>query len=310
MATETTSQPTWRVAFIGLGNMGGPMAANLVKAGHTVRGFDLSGPALERLAAGGGQVAKSIADAVRDAQVVITMLPAGEHVLAAYDGPDGVLANAAPDAVLIDSSTVPPEIPRQLAKLARPGTALLDAPVSGGTAGAAAGTLTFMVGGDAALVERMRPLLSNMGRAIHHGGALGAGQTLKLCNNMLLGILMAGTSEALRLGIANGLDPKVLSAVMQASSGRNWTLEVYNPCPGVMENAASSRGYTGGFATDLMAKDLRLAHGAAASSDVATPLGDLARRIFEVHRANGHGALDFSSIFQDPVTLAQALDVK
>lgn len=310
MATDTTSQPTWRVAFIGLGNMGGPMAANLVKAGHTVRGFDLSGAAVDRLAAGGGQAAKSIADAVRDAQVIITMLPAGEHVLAAYDGPDGVLANAAPDAVLIDSSTVPPEIPRQLAKLARAGTALLDAPVSGGTAGAAAGTLTFMVGGDAALVERMRPLLSNMGRAIHHGGALGAGQTLKLCNNMLLGILMAGTSEALRLGIANGLDPKVLSAVMQASSGRNWTLEVYNPCPGVMENAASSRGYTGGFATDLMAKDLRLAHGAAATSDVATPLGDLARRIFEVHRANGHGALDFSSIFQDPVTLAQALDVK
>lgn len=308
MATQT-QQAAWRVAFIGLGNMGGPMAANLVKAGHTVRGFDLSGEALARLTAAGGMAATSIADAVRNAQVVITMLPAGEHVLAAYDGPDGVLAHAAPDAVLIDSSTVPPEIPRRLATLARPGTALLDAPVSGGTAGAAAGTLTFMVGGDAALVERMRPLLGNMGRAIHHGGPLGAGQTLKLCNNMLLGILMAGTSEALRLGIANGLDPKVLSAVMQQSSGRNWTLEVYNPCPGVMENAASSRGYTGGFATDLMAKDLRLAHGAATASDVATPLGDLARRIFEVHRANGHGALDFSSIFQDPVTLAQALAV-
>ncbi|QBC33019.1 MULTISPECIES: 3-hydroxyisobutyrate dehydrogenase [Pandoraea] len=309
MATET-QQDAWRVAFIGLGNMGGPMAANLVKAGHAVRGFDLSDAALARLTAAGGTAATSIADAVRNAQVVITMLPAGEHVLAAYDGPDGVLAHAAPDAVLIDSSTVPPEIPRQLATLARPGTPLLDAPVSGGTAGAAAGTLTFMVGGDAALVERMRPLLGNMGRAIHHGGPLGAGQTLKLCNNMLLGILMAGTSEALRLGIANGLDPKVLSAVMQQSSGRNWTLEVYNPCPGVMENAASSRGYTGGFATDLMAKDLRLAHGAAVAGDVATPLGDLARRIFEVHRANGHGALDFSSIFQDPVTLAQALAVK
>ncbi|OJY18963.1 3-hydroxyisobutyrate dehydrogenase [Pandoraea sp. XJJ-1] len=309
MATET-QQNAWRVAFIGLGNMGGPMAANLVKAGHAVRGFDLSDAALARLTAAGGTAATSIADAVRNAQVVITMLPAGEHVLAAYDGPDGVLAHAAPDAVLIDSSTVPPEIPRQLATLARPGTPLLDAPVSGGTAGAAAGTLTFMVGGDAALVERMRPLLGNMGRAIHHGGPLGAGQTLKLCNNMLLGILMAGTSEALRLGIANGLDPKVLSAVMQQSSGRNWTLEVYNPCPGVMENAASSRGYTGGFATDLMAKDLRLAHGAAVAGDVATPLGDLARRIFEVHRANGHGALDFSSIFQDPVTLAQALAVK
>lgn len=309
MATEI-QQATLRVAFIGLGNMGGPMAANLVRAGHAVHGFDLSGAAMERLAAIGGKAAASIADAVRDAQVVITMLPAGEHVLAAYDGPDGVLANAATDAVLIDSSTVPPEIPRQLAKLARPGTLLLDAPVSGGTAGAAAGTLTFMVGGDAALVERMRALLSQMGRAIHHGGHLGAGQTLKLCNNMLLGILMAGTSEALRLGIANGLDPKVLSAVMQQSSGRNWTLEVYNPCPGVMENAASSRGYTGGFATDLMAKDLRLAHGAAEASGVATPLGDLARRVFEVHRANGHGALDFSSIFQDPVTLVQALAVK
>ncbi|MBN4664377.1 3-hydroxyisobutyrate dehydrogenase [Pandoraea nosoerga] len=309
MASET-QQGALRVAFIGLGNMGGPMAANLVRAGHAVRGFDLSAAALERLACAGGTVCASIADAVRDAQVVITMLPAGEHVLTAYSGEAGVLANAPADAVLIDSSTVPPEIPRQIATLARPGTLLLDAPVSGGTAGAAAGTLTFMVGGDAALVERMRPLLGSMGRAIHHGGPLGAGQTLKLCNNMLLGILMAGTSEALRLGIANGLDPKVLSAVMQQSSGRNWTLEVYNPCPGVMENAASSRGYTGGFATDLMAKDLRLAHGAAQASDVATPLGDLARRIFEVHRANGHGALDFSSIFQDPVTLAQALEVK
>ncbi|MBN9115062.1 MAG: NAD(P)-binding domain-containing protein, partial [Pandoraea sp.] len=171
MATET-QQNAWRVAFIGLGNMGGPMAANLVKAGHAVRGFDLSDAALARLTAAGGTAATSIADAVRNAQVVITMLPAGEHVLAAYDGPDGVLAHAAPDAVLIDSSTVPPEIPRQLATLARPGTPLLDAPVSGGTAGAAAGTLTFMVGGDAALVERMRPLLGNMGRAIHHGGPL------------------------------------------------------------------------------------------------------------------------------------------
>lgn len=301
---------TLRIAFIGLGNMGGPMAANLVKAGHVLSGFDLSAPALERLAGQGGRVAKSIADAVRDAEVVITMLPAGEHVLAAYDGPEGVLVNAAPNAVLIDSSTVPPEVPRKLATLARPGALLLDAPVSGGTAGAAAGTLTFMVGGDEALVERMRPLLAQMGRAIHHGGPLGAGQTLKLCNNMLLGILMAGTSEALRLGIANGLDPKVLSEVMKQSSGRNWTLEVYNPCPGVMETAPASRGYTGGFATDLMAKDLRLAHGAALSSDVATPLGDLARRIFEVHRAGGHGPQDFSSIFEDPVTLAQALAIK
>lgn len=299
-----------QIAFIGLGNMGGPMAANLVKAGHIVQGFDLSGAALERLAAQGGRAASSIADTVREADVVITMLPAGEHVLAAYSGPDGILAHAAPHAVLIDSSTVPPDVPRRLAALARPGTLLLDAPVSGGTAGAAAGTLTFMVGGDAALVERMRPLLASMGRAIHHGGPLGAGQTLKLCNNMLLGILMAGTSEALRLGIANGLDPKVVSAVMQQSSGRNWTLEVYNPCPGVMEAAPASRGYTGGFATDLMAKDLRLAHAAASASNVAIPLGDLARRIFEVHRANGSGALDFSSIFEDPVSLEQALAVE
>ena len=245
---------------------------------------------------------------MRDADVVITMLPAGEHVLAAYGGPDGILAHAAPHAVLLDSSTVPPDVPRQIAAQARPGTALLDAPVSGGTAGAAAGTLTFMVGGDAALVERMRPLLASMGRAIHHGGPLGAGQTLKLCNNMLLGILMAGTSEALRLGIANGLDPKVVSAVMQQSSGRNWTLEVYNPAGRDGIGPGLARLY-GRLRHGPDGQDLRGARRRSGERRGRTA-GRPARRIFEVHRANGHGPLDFSSVFADPVMLEQALAVR
>jgi 3-hydroxyisobutyrate dehydrogenase len=174
---------------------------------------------------------------------------------------------------------------------------MIDAPVSGGTAGAQAGTLTFMVGGDAADVDRARPLLEKMGKNIFHAGASGSGQTVKVCNNMLLGIQMLGTSEALRLGIANGMDPKVLSDIMSKSSGRNWALELYNPCPGVMDGVPSSKGYAGGFGVDLMLKDLSLATENASDLDASVPLGELSRKLYEVHSQAGNGQLDFSSVF-------------
>jgi 3-hydroxyisobutyrate dehydrogenase len=287
-----------KVAFLGLGNMGLPMALNLVKAGHQVRGFDLVQTQLDAFKAGGGVLAPSASDAALDADVVISMLPASRHVEALYLGDSGLLAVANPKTLLIDCSTISPKVAQAVAAQAKAkGFAMIDAPVSGGTAGAQAGTLTFMVGGDSIDVDRARPLLEKMGKNIFHAGASGSGQTVKVCNNMLLGIQMLGTSEALRLGIANGMDPKVLSDIMSKSSGRNWVLELYNPCPGVMENVPSSKGYAGGFGVDLMLKDLGLATENANDLDASVPLGDLSRRLYEVHSQAGNGQLDFSSVF-------------
>ncbi len=232
-----------KVAFLGLGNMGLPMALNLIKAGHQVHGFDLVQSQLDAFKAGGGIPVQSATEAAKDADVIISMLPASRHVEALYLGDAGLLATANPKALLIDCSTISPKVSQAVAAAAKAkGFAMIDAPVSGGTAGAQAGTLTFMVGGDASALECARPLLEKMGKNIFHAGASGSGQTVKVCNNMLLGIQMLGTSEALRLGIANGMDPKVLSDIMSKSSGRNWALELYNPCPGVMENVPSSKG--------------------------------------------------------------------
>lgn len=287
-----------KVAFIGLGNMGLPMAQNLARAGHEVAGFDLGAARMEALVGAGGRRAASAAEAVAGAEAVVTMLPASRHVEAAYLGEGGILATARPGALLVDCSTIAPEAARLVAKAAlEQGFAMLDAPVSGGTGGAQAGTLTFMVGGDAAALERARPLLETMGRNIFHAGASGSGQTVKVCNNMLLGILMLGTSEALRLGMANGMAPAVLSEIMAKSSGRNWTLEVYNPCPGVMDNVPAARGYAGGFGVDLMLKDLGLAVENALAVGASVPLGGLARNLYDVHSKAGHGGLDFSSVF-------------
>ena len=287
-----------KVAFLGLGNMGLPMALNLIKAGHQVHGFDLVQAQLDAFKAAGGVSAHSASEATKDAEVVISMLPASRHVEALYLGDSGLLATASPKALLIDCSTISPKVSQAVAAAAKAkGFAMIDAPVSGGTAGAQAGTLTFMVGGDSAAVERARPLLEQMGRNVFHAGANGSGQTVKVCNNMLLGIQMLGTSEALRLGIANGMDPKVLSDIMSKSSGRNWVLELYNPCPGVMENVPSSKAYTGGFGVDLMLKDLGLATENASDLDASVPLGDLARKLYEVHSKAGNGQLDFSSVF-------------
>jgi 3-hydroxyisobutyrate dehydrogenase len=288
-----------RIAFIGLGNMGGPMALNLVKAGHSLTVFDLSPAALAKLAEAGATAAATAQDAVAQAEVVISMLPASAHVEALYLGEAGILPHIRPGALIIDCSTIAPQSSRKLAQAAAErGLIMIDAPVSGGTAGASAGTLTFIVGGAADALEQARPLLSAMGKNIFHAGGPGAGQTAKICNNMLLGILMAGTSEALALGVANGLDPKILSDIMGKSSGRNWALELYNPYPNVMEGVPASRGYSGGFGVDLMLKDLGLAAEAALATRAAIPLGELARNLYSLHSGAGAGGLDFSSILQ------------
>ena len=286
-----------QIAFIGLGNMGGPMAINLHKAGHSVRAFDLSQPACDKVAEAGVAVAATAHAAVQGAEVVVTMLPASQHVEGLFLGAGQLLAQLPKGTLVIDSSTIAAATSRKVAEAAQAqGVDFIDAPVSGGTGGAIAGTLTFMVGAEAAALERARPLLEKMGSNIFHAGSVGAGQTAKICNNMLLGILMAGTSEAIALGVANGLDPKVLSEIMRRSSGGNWALEKYNPFPGVQENVPSSKGYAGGFGTDLMLKDLGLAQENAMAVKAATPLGGLARNLYASHSLAGHGALDFSSI--------------
>jgi len=286
-----------QIAFIGLGNMGAPMAQNLLKAGFKLTVFDLVSASVDALFKAGAKAATSIAEAVKDADIVITMLPATAHTQKVYLSPDGVIANAKPGALFIDCSTINASAAAEVAKAAKQkGFDMLDAPVSGGTAGAAAATLTFIAGGEKAALERARPYFEKMGKNIFHAGANGAGQMAKICNNMLLAIHMIGTAEALSLGAANGLDPKVLSEIMSKSSGRNWSLEVYNPYPGVMENAPASRGYTGGFGTDLMLKDLGLAQEAAETKHSPTPLGKLARELYAQHSKQGSGKLDFSSI--------------
>jgi 3-hydroxyisobutyrate dehydrogenase len=279
--------------------MGGPMALNLQKAGHALSAFDLSAEACKKFAAEGLSIAASAAAAVDGAEVVVSMLPASAHVEGLYLGSEGLMQRIAPGTLVIDSSTIAAATSRKVAEAgAKRGVAVIDAPVSGGTGGAIAGTLTFMVGGAAADLERARPVLEKMGANIFHAGDAGAGQTAKICNNMLLGILMIGTSEAIALGIANGLDPKVLSEIMRRSSGGNWALEKYNPLPGVMEAAPASKGYAGGFGTDLMLKDLGLAQENAAAVRAATPLGGLARNLYAAHSLAGHGALDFSSVIK------------
>lgn len=287
-----------KVAFYGLGNMGGPMAANLLKAGYQVCVYDLFPEAVEKLVALGATTAESAQAVANDADVVVSMLPAGKHVKSLYIEEDGLIKVLNEGALVIDSSTIDAESAQvTAAALKEKGIEFIDAPVSGGVAGAAAGTLSFMVGGSSIAFEKAKPLLDVMGKNIFHAGEVGAGQVAKVCNNMLLSVLMVGTSEALQLGMANGLDPKVLSEIMSKSSGSNWTLDVYNPCPDVMENVPSSNGYNGGFMTDLMAKDLGLAMDTSVASGASTPMGALARSLYAMHQKAGNGKKDFSSIF-------------
>ncbi|MES1924469.1 3-hydroxyisobutyrate dehydrogenase [Salinisphaera sp. T31B1] len=291
------------VAFIGLGNMGAPMAANLIAAGYSLTVFDRVESAMGEAVDQGARRADSAVDAVADAEIVFSMLPAGKHVRELYldadDAGQGILAAAGADTLLVDCSTIDAETARLVAARAgERGLTMLDAPVSGGVNGAKAGGLTFMVGGDAAGLERVRPLLDVMGKNVFHAGEAGAGQVGKMCNNMLLGILMTGTSEAINLAVANGLDPSVISEIMKNASGGNWALNVYNPYPGVMDNAPASNDYKPGFGVDLMLKDLGLAMDSSLKNGVATPLGSMARSLYSIHSRSGAGARDFSSILE------------
>lgn len=288
-----------RIAFIGLGNMGAPMATNLVNAGHEVTVFDLVPESVSALVEAGAAKAETAVAAADGAEIVITMLPAGRHVRQVYEGDDGLIARVSRDTLLVDCSTIAAEEARGVAEsAAAAGLAFVDAPVSGGVGGARAGTLTFICGGEAAAVEQARPVLDVMGKAVFHAGPSGSGQVGKMCNNMLLGVLMIGTSEALNMARAHGLDPAVASEIMKASSGNNWALQVYNPYPGVMENAPASNGYQPGFMVDLIAKDLGLAMNMAVNSGTAAPMGALARSLYTTHSAQGNGRKDFSSILE------------
>ncbi|ATF89995.1 3-hydroxyisobutyrate dehydrogenase [Burkholderia gladioli] len=288
-----------KIGFIGLGHMGAPMALNLVKAGHEVRAFDLSEDALRLVADGGAKLAGSAREAAEGAEFVITMLPAAVHVRRALTDENGVLAGLAPGATVIDSSTIDPASAQAFGELVRErGGAFVDAPVSGGTGGAAAGTLTFMVGGSVAEFERVTPVLTGMGRNVVHCGPTGMGQVAKVCNNLVLGISMAGVAEAMSLGVALGIDPKVLGGILNTSTGRCWSADTYNPYPGVIETAPSSRGYTGGFGTDLMLKDLGLANDAAKQVRQPVYLGALAQQLYQTVSNRGDGRLDFSAVIR------------
>ncbi len=286
-----------KITFIGIGNMGLPMAINLQKANLNPLVFDLSAKALEEAQKGGLKTAASLEEAIKDANVIISMLPASKHVEDLYI--NSILKWAQKSCLLIDCSTIAPEAARSVQKKATElGFQMVDAPVSGGTGAAAAGTLTFMVGGEKIVFEKAKAILEKMGKKIFHAGPSGCGQVAKVCNNMLLAIHMIGTSEALAMGKNLGLDPKTLSEIMSQSSGRNWSLEVYNPYPGVMENVPASRDYAGGFGVQLMCKDLGLASEAAASSHSKIPLGEHAQKIYNEHKEKGWAEKDFSSILK------------
>jgi 3-hydroxyisobutyrate dehydrogenase len=288
-----------KVGFIGLGNMGLPMAVNLIKAGHAVSGCDVTEDAGARLAAGGGTKAQSIAEACKDAEVVITMLPVGDHVREVYLGESGVLAAVAPTTLLIDSSTIDVETARHVAQAARErGLAMIDAPVSGGVAGAQAATLTFMVGGADAAFERARPLLEAMGKTIVHAGGPGNGQAAKICNNMILGASMIVVAEAFLLAEKLGLDAQKLFDISSKSSGQCWSMTSYCPVPGLVPTSPANRDYKAGFTAAMMLKDLELAQAAARATRATTPLGAGAAAVYERFVDSGDGGVDFSGIIR------------
>jgi 3-hydroxyisobutyrate dehydrogenase len=286
------------IAFIGVGNMGGPMARNLVRAGNAVAAFDVSDAVLDPVIHAGATRASSVAEAVKDAEVVITMLPAGHHVRAVYME-DGILAHARAGTLLIDSSTIDIDAARTVHDASHAaGFDFVDAPVSGGVTGAEAGTLTFMCGGTAASFDRARPILEQMGKRIVLAGGAGAGQAAKICNNMLLAISMIGTCEAFALAEKLGLDAQKLFDISSTSSGQCWSLTTYCPVPGPVPTAPSNRNYQGGFAAGLMLKDLKLAQAAAQSAGATTPLGAEATQLYSLFSAKGHAGLDFSGIIR------------
>jgi 3-hydroxyisobutyrate dehydrogenase len=285
------------IAFIGLGNMGAGMAANLSKAGQDVLAFDLSAAALGRARAAGCRIAASAADAVAEADTVITMLPAGAHVREVWA--EQVIPNARTGTLAIDCSTIDVESARAVASAAAAaGLAAADAPVSGGIMAADAGTLAFMVGCDDGQFPAVEAILTPMARAVIHAGGAGAGQAAKICNNMLLGISMLGVCEAFALAEKLGLDPLRFFDIASKSSGQCWSLTSYSPWPGPVPSAPSNRGYEGGFLTALMSKDLKLAQEAAARAGAATPMGAQAQALYALFEAQGYGQKDFSAVLQ------------
>jgi 3-hydroxyisobutyrate dehydrogenase len=286
-----------RIAFIGLGNMGGPMAANLVKAGHQVLGYDPVPDAVARHVTAGGLAAETAQTAVKGADAVVTMLPAGSHVIAAYTGADGIIAAAKPGAILIDSSTIDVDAARKVAAEAdKAGLAMVDAPVSGGVGGAAAGTLTFMVGGPDTAFAAARPLLEAMGKTIVHAGGAGNGQAAKICNNMILGISMIAVSEGFVLAEKLGLDAQKLFDIASKSSGSCWSMVNYCPVPGPVPTSPANRDYQPGFTAAMMLKDLKLSQDAARGAGASTPLGAEAAQLYDLFVRNGAAATDFSGI--------------
>lgn len=288
------------VGFIGLGNMGAPMVANLVKAGHDVRGFDLSAPACEAGRKAGADIVASAGAAAEGADCVVTMLPAGKHVLAVYGEADGVMKHARKGTLFIDCSTIDVESARKAHTIAEAaGMLSLDSPVSGGVVGASAGTLTFMVGGSEDAFSRGQEFLKVMGARMVHCGAAGAGQAAKICNNMILGISMTAVCEGIVLAEKLGLSHKALFDVVSTSSGSCWSLTKNSPMPGMVEGSASNNEFRAGFTADLMLKDLTLAIEAARSAGARCDLGDHARRLYQDLSAAGQGGLDFSVMVQD-----------
>ena len=288
-----------KIAFIGLGNMGLPMAKNLVAAGHEVTGFDLSDDAKAGLQESGGEVADTIAAAVADTEIIVSMLPAGKHVTAVYTDSDGVIANAAAGALLIDSSTIDVDTARAVsAKAEAAGFAMVDAPVSGGVGGAAAGTLTFMVGGTDEAYQAAKPVLDIMGQNIFHAGGSGNGQVAKICNNMLLGISMIGTAEAFMLGEKLGLDAQTFFDISSTASGQCWSMTSYCPAPGPVPSSPANNDYQAGFTAAMMLKDLMLAQEASSSAEASTPMGQRAAELYTQMAEAGHDGLDFSGIMK------------
>jgi len=296
--SSTNKAMAAKVGFIGLGNMGGHMAKNLMKKGYPVIVYDVNRDNVKSATEAGAETAGSPAEVASGVDKLVSMLPASAHVRQVYTGENGVFSSIKKGSLMMDCSTIDPSVSQEMAKISdEKGTYFVDAPVSGGVNAARDAILTFMVGGTEEAFNMANEYLSCMGKNVVHCGAVGTGQAAKICNNMLLGISMIGTSETMNLGMQLGLDPKLLAKILNMSSGRCWSSEVYNPVPGVLPGVPSSNDYKGGFGTALMTKDLGLAQNAATSTMTPTPLGSLAHQIYRTMTNHGFGTKDFSSAF-------------
>ncbi|CAI9735651.1 3-hydroxyisobutyrate dehydrogenase, mitochondrial-like [Octopus vulgaris] len=299
MITLNSASDKGCVGFVGLGNMGAHMARNLIKKGHSLVVFDLSESACNSLKEAGAKIASSPAAVAESSQKIVTMLPSSPHVRAVYCGPGGIYSKFQKGTLLMDSSTIDPAVSQEMAEKAEElGGVMVDSPVSGGILAARDALLTFMVGGTESGFAESKKVLDLMGKNVIHCGPSGTGQAAKICNNMLLAISMIGTSEAMNLGIKLGLDAKMLASILNVSSGRCWSSEMYNPVPGVKEGVPSSNNYKGGFGTALMLKDLGLAQNAAGATQSPTPLGGMALNLYRIMCNNGFSEMDFSSVYK------------